>query len=80
MTFTGWKLSGSRTRVKGEDGRVICDLATFRFTPEETEANGRLIEQAPDLFKALQALTLVTRDVSYTHAELVKAREVMAKV
>ena len=37
-------------------------------------------KSAEDSYKALEALYLVCRDVSYTHTELIKARQVIAEV
>ena len=61
-----------------EDGLVISATRPEHqvgLTPEQA----RLIASAPDSHEALKALQLVCRDVSYTHSELIKAREALAK-
>lgn len=45
----------------------------------DAEANANLIASAPDLYEALKSLACVCRDVSYTHSELNKARQALAK-
>ena len=46
---------------------------------EEEEANAHLIAAAPDLYEALRSLASVCRDISYTHSELIRARQALAK-
>lgn len=72
--------------VESGEGRCVCALGVVD-SEEEMDANGRLIESAPELLESLNEIAdnhcsgcCDNDDCDYSCPEAVKARELMAKI
>jgi len=60
---TDWKWDSERAEVKGIDAGgvrvLVANVKVWGKDPEQIEAHGRLIAAAPEMFAALEAITLM---------------------
>lgn len=86
-TKSPWEFDGhSFVGTKEEDSQTVGYLFSLSDhrnnksrSAEETKANGRLIESAPDLLECLQLLLLKIEDTSPDWEEVIKAKAVIKK-